>query len=72
MLAEHVRVMELHIGRRIAPGECVHHRDGDRANNALANLELLTKSEHSSLHRKIDTHLRSRNEMGRFAREANV
>lgn len=28
----------------------VHHRDGDRGNNALDNLELLSRSEHASWH----------------------
>lgn len=50
-IAEHVRVMELHIGRRLAPGECVHHKDRNRLNNAIENLELTTLSEHSRYHR---------------------
>jgi hypothetical protein len=29
-LPEHVRVMELHIGRRLGRDESVHHLDGDR------------------------------------------
>jgi hypothetical protein len=64
---EHIRVMELHIGRRITRGEAVHHIDHDRTNNALENLELLTHGEHSRLHRATDTHLRSRDSYGRFA-----
>ena len=64
---EHVRIVEIHIGRRIKPNENVHHVDGDRGNNALGNLQLLTKSEHSRLHRHQDTHLRQRDSRGRFA-----
>jgi hypothetical protein len=64
---EHVRVMELHIDRRLEPGEVVHHRDGDRRNNALSNLEVKTASEHSRDHRLQDTHLRQRDARGRFA-----
>lgn len=63
---EHVRVMELHIGRRLNVGEVVHHKDHDRRNNALENLEIMSASEHSRLHREHDTHLRRR-VAGRFA-----
>lgn len=64
---EHVRIMEMHMERRIAPGETVHHKDHDRTNNALSNLELLTHSEHSRLHRLEDTHRRKRDARGKFA-----
>jgi HNH endonuclease len=64
---EHVRIMELHIGRRIKVGEVVHHKDHDLTNNALENLELLTHGEHSRRHRALDKHHRVRDLMGRFA-----
>jgi hypothetical protein len=64
---EHVRVMELNLGRRIAKGETVHHKDHDRQNNAIENLELLAHGDHSRLHRKEDTHRRRRDSRGRFA-----
>lgn len=63
---EHVRIMELHIGRRIRPGEVVHHKDDNRRNNALENLELMGGGTHSRLHRQRDCHLRPRTK-GRFA-----
>ncbi len=47
----HVVVMEQHIGRRLLPGEVVHHKDENKQNNDLSNLELTTRSEHSSIHR---------------------
>lgn len=50
MIAEHVRVKELELGRRILPGECVHHKDGNKLNNSLDNLELMTFSDHSRMH----------------------
>lgn len=37
---EHRLVMARELNRPLRPGEQVHHRDGDRANNAIANLEL--------------------------------
>jgi hypothetical protein len=39
---EHRHVMERHLGRALRPGEIVHHRDGDRSNNLIGNLELLS------------------------------
>lgn len=67
MIPEHVRVMELCIGRRIRPDECVHHKDHDRQNNSLANLERMTRGFHSSLHRREDVSRRNRDASGRFA-----
>ena len=47
---EHRKVMELCIGRALFDYEVVHHKDGDKANNSISNLELLTKGNHSVLH----------------------
>lgn len=47
---EHTYVMEQHIGRRLARNEDVHHRDGDKLNNEISNLMLLTKKAHTALH----------------------
>jgi hypothetical protein len=51
-MLEHVRTMETSIGRRILLSEVVHHRDHNRQNNALSNLELMDRSTHSKLHAK--------------------
>lgn len=48
----HVVLMEQRIGRRIRPDEVVHHIDGDRANNHIDNLALMTRAAHSRLHRR--------------------
>jgi len=61
---EHVRVMELALGRRLTPGEIVHHRDGDINNNDLANLEVMSAGAHSRHHRLLEK--RVRDERGRF------
>ena len=47
---EHILVMERHLGRRLRGDEVVHHKDGNRSNNAIDNLELTTRSEHSRKH----------------------
>jgi hypothetical protein len=35
----------------IPPGMGIHHRDGDKLNDTIENLQLVTKSEHLSIHR---------------------
>lgn len=47
---EHQIVMEKHLGRRLKPGEVVHHRDGNKQNNRVKNLELTTQSKHIREH----------------------
>lgn len=49
---EHDLIMECAIGRWLHPDEVVHHKNGIKTDNRLKNLELLTRSEHMSLHRK--------------------
>jgi hypothetical protein len=41
-VAEHRLVMEAHIGRYLDREEHVHHRDGDKLNNQIKNLEIVT------------------------------
>lgn len=47
---EHILVMSRHLNRPLMTGEVVHHKDENRSNNALDNLELLDRSKHASLH----------------------
>ena len=47
---EHRLIMENHIGRFLTDSEVVHHKDSNRSNNTIDNLELLTISEHHRLH----------------------
>lgn len=64
---EHVRVIELHLGRRLVRPEVVHHKNHTRTDNRLENLEVTTAGEHSKHHRRLDVHRRTRNGRGQFA-----
>lgn len=46
----HRVVMELHLGRYLTANEVVHHKDGNKQNNAISNLELLSNEDHSREH----------------------
>jgi hypothetical protein len=48
----HDVLVEQSLGRPIEPHECVHHIDRDKGNNDPANLLLMTRAEHTSLHRQ--------------------
>ena len=49
---EHRIVMERHLGRILERDACVHHKDGNKRNNCLSNLEVIDRAEHMRLHIK--------------------
>ena len=51
---EHQIIAEIMIGRPLKPNEVVHHIDGNKANNAKANLIICTHSYHIALHHKLE------------------
>lgn len=49
-IGEHILVMITHLGRPLEKNEVVHHIDGNKLNNSLENLQLMTRKEHAKLH----------------------
>lgn len=46
----HRIIVENHLNRILAPDEIVHHKDGNRKNNNIKNLEVMKQSEHARKH----------------------
>lgn len=57
---EHRLVMSEVLGRPLTNAEIVHHKDENKQNNAIENLEILTLSEHQRHHNKSRSLLRDR------------
>lgn len=46
----HREIMEHYLGRKLSKQEVVHHKDGNKQNNDINNLELMDPGKHASLH----------------------
>lgn len=59
---EHRLVMESHIGRYLNKDEVIHHINGDKKDNTLENLVIMTPTDHMSFHMK-KRHAKRKGEM---------
>jgi hypothetical protein len=62
----HRVIIEKYLGRKLDYFETIHHCDGNRSNNKIGNLELMSRAEHARIHRAADIFQRKRNSKGQF------
>ena len=46
---QHRHLMELHLGRKLEATEDIHHINGNKRDNRLANLQVIDHGEHTAL-----------------------
>jgi len=51
-IREHVFIMEEYLERSLKKGEVVHHIDGNKTNNNLDNLQVMSVADHNNCHGK--------------------
>jgi len=50
---EHQVIIEKIIGRKLQKGEIIHHKNLNKSDNRISNLQLMNRSEHMKLHNKL-------------------
>lgn len=63
---QHRVIMESYIGRKLEANEIVHHKDENKQNNSINNLQIMTASEHARLHATDRYKRRVIDKKGRF------
>ncbi len=46
----HRHIVSEHLGRPLSKDEIVHHKDGNKLNNSIDNLEVMSQAEHAKIH----------------------
>ena len=54
-IEEYRHLIELEIGRKLLSSEVVHHINFNHEDNMISNLKLMTRSEHTSMHRRLSS-----------------
>lgn len=57
-IAEHILIAESQIGRYLKEDEIIHHINGNKQDNRIENLQVLTKTEHKKIHLQDNIHKR--------------
>ncbi len=51
-IREHRFIVENNLGRSLKEEEIIHHKNGDKTDNRIENLEITNRKEHINIHRK--------------------
>src|SRR5574337_756802 len=55
VIEEHRFIVEKYLGRKLEYNEIVHHKNGDKHDNRLENLEVISRSERAKMHGRDKT-----------------